>query len=220
MPVFTLAELRAKVLGRLDDNSGLHVTEEVDWVINECLRTVALATGFYRVTVTRPNFTVAGRLVYDTPEGIVVPLSMVLDGRLLQRISLARLARLRRNWVTDTTESRGRVEYWAPIGIGKFVISPKDARGGREISITGLAAPPLLVNATDTMALENEYVEIITEYAVHRLPLKEGGKIFADGSLALRTFYSKLKERRRYESLKFPGYWLLEDEAAGQAVTA
>ena len=79
------------------------------------------------------------------------------------------------------------------------------------MTITGLGEPPLLVNPTDILVIENEYVELITEYSAHRLPLKVGGKIFADGSLALNEFYDKLKQRARYEAWKQPKYSLVRD---------
>jgi hypothetical protein len=124
-------------------------------------------------------------------------------------VTLNRLASLRRTWATDTTATKGKVDYWAPIGVSQFVISPMDSIGGREIKVSGTGEPPLLANPNDVMALENEYVDLITEYCVHRLPLKEGGKIFADGSVALNEFYASLAQRKIYETFKRPRYRLL-----------
>ena len=176
MPVFTLSSLENKVLDRLDQNTGEYPLTEVDYVINECIRVTALFTGFYKATVQVPGYSVANKLVYDTPPGILAANVISFEGRQLQKISLRRLARERRNWATDTTNSRGRVEFWAPAGASKFVMTPIDSQGGRDISVTGMAEPPLLVNPDDVMTLENEYVELIPEYAVHRLLLKEGDR--------------------------------------------
>lgn len=209
MPVFTLSSLENKVLDRLDQNTGEYPLTEVDYVINECIRVTALFTGFYKATVQVPGYSVANKLVYDTPPGILAANVISFEGRQLQKISLKRLARERRNWATDTTDSKGRVEFWAPVGASKFVISPIDSQGGRDISVTGMAEPPLLVDPDDVMTLENEYVELIPEYAVHRLLLKEGGKAFADASLSLNEFYDKLKQRSRYEKLKLDKYRLV-----------
>jgi hypothetical protein len=209
MPSFTLADLRSKVLARLDNNSSLYTYPEIDYVINECVRTVALFTGFFRSTTHLPGFTKPGVRVYSTPPGILVPALIAFEGRQLQKISLKHLARTRRDWATATTASYGRVDYWAPVGISSFLISPIDSEGGHDLTITGPSYPPLLVNPTDVLVIENEYVDLITEYCGHRLPLKEGGKVFSDGSLALNKFYSKLKERKRYEALKMPKYYLL-----------
>ena len=85
------------------------------------------------------------------------------------------------------------------------------------MTITGMGEPPLLVNAADVMSLENEYVELIPDYCAHRLPLKEGGKVFADGSLALNDFRAKLIERRRYEGLKKIAKYRLPPDVAMQA---
>lgn len=210
MPLIPLSDLRAKSLARLDGNSTLYTMPEVDFVINEAIATVSLFTGFYRATVSIPGFSVAGRLVYSTPDGLLAPGIVSFEGRTLQKISLKKLARMRRTWATDTTASRGRVEFWAPIGNGQFVISPKDAQGGCDIAVTGMATPPKLVQPEDVMPLENEYVDIITEYCAHRMPLKIGGKLFADGSLALNDFYAAMKARKRYEGIKLPRYRLLD----------
>lgn len=209
MPIFTLADLRSKAYGRVDNNTALYTLAEIDNVINEALKIVGLFTGFYRVTLPIPGFSVANQSVYAVPDGIVAPTIITFEGRCLQKISMKRLARQRRTFATDTTAARGRVEYWSPIGNTYFVISPKDSIGGRAIDVTGMGEPPVLVNANDVMSLENEYVELVTEYGAHRLPLKEGGKIFADGSVALNAFYAKLKARTRYERMKWPSYRLL-----------
>jgi hypothetical protein len=221
MPVFKLRDLESKCLGGLDNNTAEYPLAEVDYVINEAIRLVALFTGFYKATVQIPGYSVANRLVYNTPPGILAANVISFEGRQLQKVSLRKLARQRRNWATDTTAAYGRVEYWAPVGASKFVISPIDSQGGRDISVTGMAEPPLLVNPDDVMTLENEYVEIIPAYAKHRLPLKEGGKTFADGSLALNDFYATMMQRKRFESLKeFPLYKLVGPRMAPPAQPA
>ena len=210
MPVFKLSDLESKCLGGLDNNTAEYPLAEVDYVINEAIRIVSLFTGFYKGTVQVPGYSVANKLVYNTPTGILAANVISFEGRQLQKISLRKLARERRNWATDTTASKGRVEFWAPVGASKFVITPIDSQGGRDISVTGMAEPPLLVDPDDVMTLENEYVELIPAYAKHRLPLKEGGKTFADGSLALNDFYAVMMQRKRFESLKeFPLYKLV-----------
>ena len=209
MPSFVLSTLRSMVLDRLDGNSILYTDPELDYVINEAVRCTSLFTGFFRNTLHLPGFTVANQIVYSTPPGMLVPILVSFEGRQLQKISFRSLARVRRNWATDTTASYGRVDYWASIGIGKFVMSPVDSTGGHDLTITGLGEPPLLVNDSDVLVIENEYVELITAYCAHRLPLKEGGKVFADGSLALNEFYDKIKERMRYETFISPKYRLI-----------
>jgi hypothetical protein len=209
MPTFTLATLRSLVLDRLDQNVTLYTLPEVDYSINESIRTTALFTGFFRTTIQLPGYTQPNVLVYQTPAPIMAPMFLTFEGRQLQKVSLRKLARLRRNWATATTTSYGQVDYWAPLGIGQFVINPIDPTGGHDLTITGLGEPPLLVNPTDVMVIENEYVDVITDYCAHRLPLKVGGKLFADGSLTLNDFYAKVKERLRYTQFVMPKYWLL-----------
>lgn len=209
MPLFTLADLRVKALGRVDDNTALYRNPEIDFVINEAIRIVAIATGFYRLTVQLPGYSQANKRVYAVPPDIIIPSELYFEGRRLRKLSLKRLARTRRTFLTDTTAGRGAVDFWAPIGNTWFTITPIDSIGGRDMTMVGIGEPPLLTDPNATMALENEYVDLISEYCTHRLPLKEGGKIFADGSISLNTFYDKLKERGKYERLKFPRYKLL-----------
>lgn len=221
MPTITLAQLREKALARCEGNSTFYTSDEVDWVINEALRTLNLFTGFYRLTVQLAGYSVANQLVYDTPSAIMAPRIIYFEGRQLQKLDLRSLARARRNWATDTTALRGRVDYWAPIGARKFVITPIDSTGGRDMAVTGIGETPVLSNASDLMTIENEYVEIVTEYCAHRLPLKVGGKIFADGSLALNTFYKVMQERLQYESYKNPArYHLIEPKKEATANVA
>ena len=198
------------VLDRLDQNSILYTPPELDYIINEAVRVTSLFTGFFRNTLQLTGYTGVNQTVYNTPAGMLVPIMVSYEGRQLQKTSLKKLARLHRNWATRTTADCGRVECWASIGIGMFTINPIDSVGGHDLTITGLGEPPLLVLPGDILVIENEYVELITAYCTHRLPLKIGGKIFADGSLDLNEFYSKIEERKRYESWKAPTYRLLQ----------
>ncbi len=185
----------------------------MDFCINEAIRIISLHTGFFRNTLHLPGYTVENQLVYPTPAGLLTPVIVSFEGRQLQKISLKKLVRTRRGWATETTASRGRVEFWAPIGINQFIMVPIDAQGGRDVTITGLGTPPLLVNAGDVMVLEREYVDIIVNYCTHRLPLKIGGQPFADGSLALKDFYAEMAQRARYEGYKSPRYSLIRQQA-------
>ena len=210
MPVFSLGDLRGKIRGRLDSNSGLYGDVEINYVINESIRIVSLFARFYRDTQLVPGGSVAGQRIYNVPSGIIIANLVFFGTRQLQKVSLKKLARTRRTWATDTTASRGPVEFWSPVGNGQFVISPIDSVGGVPITVIGMAEPDLLVNDADVMVLENEFAELIVSYGEHRLPLKEGGKVFADGSLALNDFYAKIKDRMAYEKLKLPKYQLVD----------
>jgi hypothetical protein len=210
MPSFTLATLQQMVLDRLDNNTALYTDDELTYIINECVRVISLFTGFFRSTVTETGVTVANQIIYNTPSGMLMPLMVAFNGRQIQKTTLRNLSRRRRNWAMETTAGFGQTESWAPLGLTQFVMYPIDSTGGNTLIITGLGEPPLLVNPGDTLVIENEYVELITAYGAHRGPLKEGGKIFADGSLELKEFYSILNERKRYQASIEPRYWLLQ----------
>ena len=213
MPSIALSDLRAKLLDRLDGNSVLYSNPELDYIINEAIRCTVLFTGFYRAAVELPDHTVANQLIYDVPSSIICTTSVAFEGRQLKKASLKRLAEMRRNWARDTVTVKGPMEFWSPIGTTKVVLNPIDDAGGHDLTFTGIATPDPLTAASDVMDLENEYVDLILEYGAHRLPLKEGGKVFADGSLQLNTFYSKMNERRRLQKLKLPKYRLIQPRA-------
>lgn len=208
MPTYTLGVLKGLVYDRVENNTQLYTSEEVTLVINEAIRITNLFSGFCQGSVQVPGFTVANQLLYNTPSPILFPTQVSFEGRVLGKIGLTRISEDIRNWATDTTSSYGPVARWVPIGINRFAIHPIDDIGGNDLLVTGVLEPIQLVNDGDVMQLDDEFVTLITEYGGHRLVLKEAGKIFADASVLIQTFWREMKRLKRWQGFKAPRYYV------------
>lgn len=206
MATRTLAQLRTTVYAALDNNTGFYPAAEVTRALNEQIRVGNLFTGFIQGSAALT--TDAGRYVYATPEPILVPLAVALDGRPLKRTSLAVLAARRRHWARETTANLGAVASWGPLGIRRFIIHPADALGGRTITVDGIIEPTALVNDTDVVQADDEILDGIQDMTAHILQLKEGGKIFADSTSGYQAFLREMKLKERWQDLRHPRFFL------------
>jgi hypothetical protein len=126
----------------------------------------------------------------------------------LGRSSLGSLSRTHLAWATDASVKSGPPREWAPIGINQFVINPMDSIGGRDIEITGVVEPVLLVNPADVISVNDDFETMIVNLAAHRIQLREGGKVFASSSLLLQGFYHELKQLCKLQQMRFPKYFV------------
>jgi hypothetical protein len=211
--LYTLAQLQQLALDRLEGNSLFFTLPEITPVINEAIRTVNLICGFYQQTVSIPGNAIANQQLYATPAPLIWPLRIEFEGVQLDPDNLERIGQDFYTWATDTTGSRGPVARWVPIGISMFALHPIPVTGGGRIDVTGVAETPLLVNSTDTMPLEDEFVSIITEYVAHRMPLKEGGRPFAAASELYKNFIRNMKQRTMFQKMQFPRYFVMRGVA-------
>lgn len=207
MPTYTLGQLDQACLDRVDQNSALYTKPERTAIINESLSVLNLFCGFYQATIQVPGFSQPDQLLYRTPAGIIIPTRVTYEMNVLRPLSLKALARQRPKFARESSDNYGPPAEWVPLGIGLFLIHPMDHDGGGDLSVTGIATPPALVNDGDVITIEDEYCEIVTEYFGHRAPLKEGGQVFADAAGLYKLFLSKMKQRSIHESLRLPAYW-------------
>ena len=213
MATLTLGQIRSQVLDRLDNNSVLYTTAQLNAIINEFIQIVNNFTGMNQTSVSVPGFSVANQLIYPVPSPILFPLQCFYEGSLLEKNSIQSLARNNPQWARDTTTKLGPVARWAPIGISYFVIHPIDAIGGNDISIKGVIQTNPMVNDLDIVQIEDEYLGMAVDYVMHRIQMKLGGKAFSDSSMMLQSFYRGLKDRIMFQSMKFPRYWALTGES-------
>lgn len=203
MPTVTLAQMRTQVYDRVENNTLLYQTGEVDDAINEQLRILNCYAGWFQQTVGFAQLSIPKRFFYDIPAPIIIPLNVKWNRQGLDKSSLTDAIMTTRDVLTRTSAVDGPPRYWVPLGLRKMMLVPADAVGGRYMEVTGIADPPKLVNATDSFSLSNEYAEAIEDGAFISLVLKEGGKILAD---ALRSVYpkykAKLMELRKWQTLK------------------
>ena len=210
MPSVTLATLQQYVIDRIDNNTVMFTVPEITQFINEAYQVTNIFCGINQASVSVPGFSVAGQLLYQVPDPIIFPLQCSFEGRPLRKLSLSALAQNYRQWAYDNTTKSGPVQRWSPIGINQFVIHPCDSLGGRDISLIGVVEPPLLVNPTDVISLDDEFIDMIVSYATHRVQLKIGGGMFSQASLLIQSYWHRLKERMIYQDYIFPRYFVLK----------
>lgn len=201
MPRVTLAQMQERVWNRVEVNTLLYPSAEVTRAINSAVKTLNNWTGFFQQTVPLPTLSVVGRVIYEVPSPIFVPLNVRFERRSLEKSSLNSAC-----YSTANILTRGGIpRYWVPLGLRKFTMTPIDTIGGRYLECTGICDPPRLVNATDSLALSDEYTQAVEDGAFMSLITKEGGKILAD---AMRTVLPMWKERMRelarWDAMKNP----------------
>jgi hypothetical protein len=212
VPTNTLATLEQGIYDGLDNNTGLYAEPNIRAIINQGLWRLAFLTGYNETMVPVPGFSQAGKLIYQVPPGIVVPMRVYCEGRELSKCSLRELSGWFRNWSTDTTASLGPIARWCPIDTTQFIIHPMDAVGGNFLEVEGLGNVTALVNPGDEAPIDDEYADIVVDYGKSRARLKLTGKPFADAAVAYQDFIRKMKGMTIWTDMRFPRYWLDDEE--------
>lgn len=211
MPTFELTDLQQRSWDGLDGNNQLYPPANVTSVLNEGLRRLNIITAFNQATVpigVAGGFTVANQQLYAVPAGLFIPQRVYFEQRELKKMTIEQIAQRFRDWTRDASVSKGPPMRWAPIGLNQFVIHPFDAVGGRLLEVSGVAPVTPLVNAGDVVELEDHNAEILIDYTKSRIMLKEGGKPFADASLAYQQMIAKLKTMVAWENMAWPRYFV------------
>lgn len=206
--IYTLADLDARVLDRLDNNSIFYPTSERYSAINEAIKVLNIYTGFLQTTVSISGGTQSGKLFYNVPSSVLFAEAVIFNNRPLRRSSIGSLGRRYRDWTSHTTVNFGAVADWAPVGLRKIAIHPADNTGGVSLQISGVQEPVKLALVGDSVQIPDEFIEIMEEYASFTLQLKEGGKIFSDASLLYQRFLHRMKELGRWTGLRQPRYFV------------
>lgn len=210
MPTYTLSYLQRQVYDRLDNNTQFFPTAQVTLAINQGMKRLNLLVGVSQATVPVPGWSQSNQYLYQVPAGIVVPLRVYFEGRQLETLSLASLARRYRNWIFATTANQGTAVLRAAfMGLTQFVLNPADARGGSMIEVVGIAPIAPLVNSGDQVYLDDEFADIVISYSVMRVLAKEGGQLFRDASGIYKEAMSNIKAMILWEGSNFPDYELL-----------
>lgn len=220
MPQYTLADLDARVLDRLDGNAGLYPQAQRYAEINDSLRVVNLFCPFVMGTVYVPGFTVTRQQFYPVPPGIIFPLRAYFNGRQLSRLSMRAVSMRFRTWTTDTASIGSPVREWIPAGLGMFAIHPIDNTGGQALSINGVMEPAPLVNPTDSITIEDQFIEMIEDLSVSVLQIKESSAIFSAASVLYQKFQREIKEEMRWNTFRFGRYYLLDQPVKAEPKAA
>lgn len=205
----TLADLRARVLARVDGNSLLYPNVEIDTYINEGIKSINLAVGFIQRSVIIPYQMQPNRVFYDIPNEIIFPLRLKVENTYLQPSSLLNIGRSTPQWITDTTSNTNSpVASWVRFGFRKFAVHPASSIGGMDLTMTGVGEPKLLVNASDTINFSNDILSAFDLYASFALLIKESPKEFALASENYKAYLRLLKKLTIWKSWVAPRYWI------------
>jgi hypothetical protein len=204
--------LEQRVWNGLDNNVGLYPEPQVRAVINEGLKKLNIVCGIAQDTIPVPGFSVAGQQEYVTPTGIVIPIKVYFEGRILDPFSLRELATRFRKWATDTTANYGPVNRWVTVGLGTFIIHPIDAVGGNLIEVQGIVPITPLTAPGQTVSVEDQMCDLLVDYCCSRIMLKEQGKPFANASMAYQDMITKMKALTIWKGgISFSPYYLLKE---------
>jgi hypothetical protein len=210
MPSITLQTLETRTWDRLENNQLFYPKVSVDRAINEALKITNLFAGWSQGSVDA-GVTVAGRVIYRTPPGILFPMKVYVDQKEIIKDSIDSLSNTVPKWI------RGygvKAKYWAPIGLNLFCVFPSDKLGGRDLSVWGVTEPPDLVSPTDVATLADEFVGLVVDYAFMVLVLREGGKIFTDAARGYKPWLQRMSELQRWENEINPAFRVEVKQAA------
>lgn len=214
MPQLTLADFRRRTWDRLEGNQIFYVTSEVDRLINEGARVTNLFTGFNQTTVFS-GLTTANWMWYRTPSPLIFPTDVFLDGKQVQKSSI-QSASNQPTWLRGIVNRK--TVQWIPVGISLFGLVPPDPIGGKTLEVQGVATPAVLVLPGDTLSLNDDYADLITDYAVINLILKEGGRSFKDAVSGYNGWLKKMKSLERWTTRTNPRFWVdIKQEAEAGA---
>lgn len=200
----TLANLRARVWGRLDDNQLFYPQAQVDRIINESARLVNLYIGFSQdrvfggqtAEVTTDQINKPKVMFYRIPSPIIIPMKLYIAGKEVKRSTPGEMGESLRTWLRgDPYQSSMK---WVPIGLKMYALSPPDQPGNQTIEVMGITTPRTLVNANDTLNLDDGGASIIEDLSVMGLVFKEGNKTFADVTRGMEGWFKKLRPQQEW----------------------
>lgn len=208
MPQYTLASIDARVLDRLDNNTGLYPTAQRYAEINDSLKVVNLFAPFAMDTLTVAGGTVAGQQFYAVPPTMIFPLRVYFNNRQLEKLSLRAISMRYRTWVTDRSNTGMPVQEWIPAGLSFFGIHPVDSTSGGVLLVNGVVEPALLVAPGDFVTVQDQYIDVIEKLTAHVLQVKESAAIFTQSSMLYQSFIHDMKEMTSFQDIKMPRYFV------------
>ena len=211
MPQLTLADLRARVYARVDGNTELYPTTEVDQAVTESARALQLICQWYQQPVQLDYPTQKNRVWYSVPDSLFCMTRLQIDGKFIKKASLQQLGRARVNWVTENTASQMQpITYWIPLGLKKFGIWPSDSCGGKQMIVTGPVDIQPYTDPNQTVPLSNDLLSSFDTLAVQTLLLKESPRTFSDASVQYKEFLRVMKKITVLRDWHAPSYFVAE----------
>ena len=177
---YSLADLRLRVQDRLESVPWYPV-DSLDAAINESLLLWNLLTGQWRTRITLT--TTANTIDYALPASLVFGTRLQFLTAPMGQASLWEFDQGMGGWRSQTTASGGTVPtrpmLWAAVSLTLIHIWPADAVGGNSILVDGVAATPVLTQASDYLDLGEESLSPLLDCAAHLAVFSEGTDRFA-----------------------------------------
>ena len=194
----TRAQVRTLAYERLDNNTRLWRTDEVNRLINEALRTYNALTGYWKSRIG-PIATVADQVFYSLPGTMTNPMVAQWNGKSLNFASLFSMDYSRRTWQAETTTSGGEVPdepiMWIPVGLTQFAIWPADAVANNSLLFDGVATTPIMSADGNFIDIGSDELQSILDYVQHLAAFKEGGQEHENTGLLFKNFLKAAAER-------------------------
>jgi hypothetical protein len=179
--------------------------------VNEGLRMFNLLAGYWHRTETLT--TVAGQYEYALPASLLFRTRLEILGQALSPSSHEDLTNGRYQWRTETTASGGDVPtkptLWAPVSLQLIVLWPASMTTGLELTVSGIAATPVLADGNNTLDLGDELLSVLLGYALHVLAFKKGNPAFSATIPYFTAFLeAAATENARLKATKFYRRWM------------
>jgi len=153
-------------------------------------------------------FTLAPNTVWQTvPKGILLITDVQGFASPLYKVNLWDLDFLMTSWGPDWQQDVGPVSYrWAPIGFGMFVIHPA-VNVAQTVNITAIQYPTTDVwpyTGAETVVFEDNYFQLLEEYAAFYCRIKEMGGEFQEGMKLFEQYLQGAKRMTAVQDLRDP----------------
>lgn len=189
----TVSDMISQCLRRLYE---LSVSSPVHWTREELLVFVndavfELNLIAWEIQNTQSTTVGTTENVYDCPDTIVAAMAIRDGNRYLFREAVSDLDK-EIKWESADAK-RLNIETWVPLGLNKFIISPRPL-GDKIVYIEGLVMHTILTDSNTDLPIRPEYDNAIQDYVVERAMFKEGGAELAQAAALYKDFIENAQQ--------------------------
>jgi hypothetical protein len=202
-----ISTLAANVQSRLEETLGApgqwwSLQYEIYSALIEACNDLMLLVGRPTQYVNIP-FTVQPNIVWQTvPKGLFLISDIQGFASPLYKVNLWDMDYLQTSWGSDWSQDVGNASYrWGPIGFNMFFVHPAIATA-QTVNLTAIQYPTSDVwpyTGAETVPFEDNYFQLIEEYAAFYCRIKELGGEFSEG---LKLFDSYMQGAKRMTQIQ------------------
>jgi hypothetical protein len=177
-----LSDMQQRVLQRVNELTATYYSlQEVTNALNEAQGFFVLLT--LCLETTAAFALAAGTTFYhmrSTFEDWILPLRVTaITGQKIFPSELEDLDSLDSSWQASPLPAGAQPARYASLGFDFFAIYQQPAAAGTSVNITYAQQPTLMIAATDTPQIYQEYHPALVDYAIYKVRQKEGAQEFA-----------------------------------------